>query len=162
MLKIPALKAEETYILDEHHEWADEVTYTIEGPAGERTVTVAAGELPELREGERLTERDRERRGVKDGAPVFVYKPLEVLEAAEWATRVRKDGRVAYAHLAHERLLRVEGLEIGDVPFNRETPGHLGRLDPVWLIELGEEALERTRLDKIELGKSSSPSASSS
>lgn len=120
-------------------------------------------------------------------APVFVYRPLSAREVARWTARLYtlydemyapqpEEGAGAegaprrsaeqtaeesyfYLDLFEARIVRIENLTVGDVPYDHANEEHRGALPLPWMVQAGAQILNRAQLSGDEQGKSSSPSA---
>ena len=103
-------------------------------------------------------------RHTKDGkplpdTPVFVCRPVGMLDAADYIGEYARTGNVGwYARAFAESLSHIDGLDIDGEHFDPKNPDHIAALDPVWAMELGRKLLSATKLTDEERGKSSSPS----
>lgn len=97
-------------------------------------------------------------------APVFVYRPLNFVEAMEWSAKTEAAKGdlgvlgLVLRDLFRARVLAVELLTIGDAdePFDAKDDKHVDAILPEWVTEIGWAIVNRAQLDVDSAGKSSS------
>jgi hypothetical protein len=99
-----------------------------------------------------------ERTTLKDDALVFIMKPLPMLHIAALGKRLRENSTLAYAEIAVKQLVSIEGADgtpllIGDEPFDAKNEDHVNALDPVLVVQAGDDLVGRAYLTNEELGK---------
>lgn len=132
-MRISPLPIEVGVILSSNRE---QVKKTVEGPDGPMDIWEPGDPLPD--------------------APTYFYKPLNPRERIRWTSKIFGEKEIGelnvkYLDLVDERLIRVENLEIGDEPFDRDK--HMDSLETEDLVELGQEILTSASLSRAELGK---------
>lgn len=101
-------------------------------------------------------------------APVFVYRPLNMTEALDFATRLfkaREENRVLhlYAELFRERITEIRNITIGDgdEPFDPKNDAHMNALAAAAndVVEIGTAIHDQAQLQEQDAGKLLSPSS---
>lgn len=144
-MRITALPEVARYVLEEHREQTV-VMKQVPSVADENELV----DLPETVYGPAI-----------EGAPVFLFKPLNPREKNKWIKLVYGGdqpagmGNDTYIDIAWERLVGIENLLIGDVeeavPFDKEK--HFNDLELRWLMLLATHILNFSRLSDEAAGK---------